>query len=256
MTLPISNGEGRGGEGRGWRSGTMRDNGAIHSLGEQWVRSAKELHVYICQVGRQGPRCQEERRTLSVSSLYETFLLSPSLPPRPLRARGPIVGIVGVCSSWMRPVCASWKGAMGGPTCCPWEPTETRVPHQTPPWLRARLTESSTAASSFSPSSSFILRATILFPPSYSSIHFSRRQDLTGVLIDFMVLWRAPRPRKKNRYDDIMSRQVYLELITRESKSRPTIILLRKLSRPRGFTQIDLQRNIFRGLSRLLFIVF
>lgn len=90
MTLPISNGKGRGGEGRGWRSGTMRDNGAIHSLGEQWVRSAKELHVYICQVGRWGPRCQEERRTLSVSSLYETFLLSPPSPPPP-RARGPIV---------------------------------------------------------------------------------------------------------------------------------------------------------------------
>lgn len=107
------------------------------------------------------------------------------------------------------------------------------------------LRASSTAASSFSPSSSFILRATILFPPSYSSIHFSRRQDLTGVLIDFMVLWRAPRPRKRNRYDDIMSRrQVYLEFITRESKSRPTVILLRKLSPSERF-QIVLRCIIF-----------
>lgn len=74
--------------------------------------------------------------------LTRRFFSPPLSPPRPScpPARGPIGGIIGVCSSWMRPVCASWKGAMGGPTCCPWEPTETRVPHQTPPWLRARLT--------------------------------------------------------------------------------------------------------------------
>lgn len=49
-----------------------RDNGAIHSLGEQWVRNAKELHVYICQVAE--PPLSRQRRTLSVSSLRLSFL--------------------------------------------------------------------------------------------------------------------------------------------------------------------------------------
>lgn len=51
-----------------------RDNGAIHSLGEQWVRNAKELHVYICQVAE--PPLSRQRRTLSVSSLRLSFLNS------------------------------------------------------------------------------------------------------------------------------------------------------------------------------------
>lgn len=107
--------------------------------------------------------------------------------------------------SWMRPrVRVSWKGAMGGPTCCLWEPTETRVLHQTPPWLRARLTNPLHLCFIISrplrrPLS--LRERAILFSFSrYSSYpdvlpFFSRRQDFTGVLIDFTVLWRSPRAR-------------------------------------------------------------
>lgn len=227
MILPILRGGGDGDDG----SGTMRDNGAIHSLGEQWVRSAKELHVYICQVGPWGPRCQEERRTLSVSSLRETFLL-PSAPLRP-----PSLSCSLSCAreSDRRdhrcvfllnavPCTASWKGAMGGPTCCPWEPMETRVPHQTPPWLRARLTNPPPLLH-HSACLLVVLRERSFFSFSYSSYpassHFSRHGgNLTGFF--WLISWFCGNPlgREKNRYDDIISRrQVYLEFITRESKS-------------------------------------
>lgn len=69
----------------------MRDNSAIHSLGEQWVRSAKELHVYICQIVRGTPAVRRSE------GLY-LFL--------PYEVRGASEG--SVRPSWMRSG-ASWK---------------------------------------------------------------------------------------------------------------------------------------------------
>lgn len=59
--------------------------------------------------------------------------------------------------------------------------------------------ESSTTASSFSPSSSSSARDPFLvfFLPGVLPF-FATRQDLTGILIDFMVLWKSLRPGEKS----------------------------------------------------------
>lgn len=121
-----------------------------------------------------GPRCQEERRTLSVSSL-----------------RSMALGIGGIGASLLN---ASWcivkKPWVGQPAHGnPW-----RSPHQTPPWLRASYESSSSSSHhslfslSLPPFSSFPL----FFSYSYSAFsHLSQRKALTGVLIDFTALWKS-----------------------------------------------------------------
>lgn len=117
-----------------------------------------------------GPRCQEERRTLSVSSLRSTRWAS-------------------VRPSWMHPGCIVKKPWVGQPAHGnPW-----RSPHQTPPWLRASYVSSS--SSSHHSLLSLSLPPFSSFPPffsySYSAFsHLSRRKALTGVLIDFTALWK------------------------------------------------------------------
>lgn len=141
-----------------------------------------------------GPRCQEERRTLSVSSLRSTCWASEG----------------SVRPSWMRPG-ASWKGHGWA---CPWEPVEK--------------------SSSNTPVATRILRIFLLFfiihslPSlflSFRRFHFflifllgvfsSFAMESPSILIDFTALWKSLEldGLKENRYDDVWQRGYTLVFI-------------------------------------------
>lgn len=130
------------------------------------TKSAKELHVYICQVRPVGPPLSGGNEGLYPFLPSARRFFSPPLPLPPPRARAREARSEGSSSECVRSLLNA------SPPCAPRErepwvgqpaahgnPRRPRVPQQTPPWLRARLTESSTAASSFSlsPSSSRFL---------------------------------------------------------------------------------------------------